>query len=55
MKLLNKLLPSSKLNQDIHIHYNKLDNIEPISLRELSLIKPIKINLLNFIPIKKSI
>ena len=42
MKILNKLLPSSKLNRDIKIHYNKIDNLEPISLRELSLIRPIK-------------
>jgi len=53
MKLLNKLLPSSKLNQDIHIHYNKLDNIEPISLRELSLIKPIKNQLIKLYTNKK--
>ena len=53
MKLLNKLLPSSKLNQDIHIHYNKLDNLEPVSLRELSLIKPIKNQLIKLYKNKK--
>ena len=45
MKLLHKLLPSSKLKQDIPIQYNKLDNLEPIPLGELSIIKPIKTKL----------
>lgn len=42
MKLLNKLLPSFKVNQDVQIDYNKVDNLKPISIREISLIRPIK-------------
>ena len=42
MKLLNRLLPSYKLNEDIEIEYNKIDSIAPLNLSELSLISPIK-------------
>ena len=47
MKFLNKILPSFKLRQDIPIQYNKLDDLEPIPLGELSLISPIKKKILH--------
>ena len=42
MKLWNKILPSSKLHQDVKIDYNRVDSIQPLNLSELSLIAPIK-------------
>jgi len=42
MKLLNRLLPSYKLDKDVMIEYNKHEDIKPLNLSELSLIAPIK-------------
>jgi len=53
MKFLNKILPSFKLKQDIPIQYNKLDDLEPIPLGELSIIKPIKTKLSQLFTNKK--
>lgn len=42
IKIFNKILPSSKLKNDIHIQYNKIDSMKPISLLGMSLISPIR-------------
>ena len=41
-KLLNKILPSSKLKKDVQFSYNKIEGIKPISIKGMSLITPMK-------------
>jgi len=48
MKFLNKFRQSSKLSKDIDFIYNSIDNLKPISIQYISLIAPIKKNILNF-------
>lgn len=45
-KILNYLLPSSKLNIDATFNYNTFSTIKPIQINELSLIAPIKKSIL---------
>lgn len=40
--LIYKILPSSEVNTDVTFKYNKHENIQPILINELVLIKPIK-------------
>jgi hypothetical protein len=42
MNLLNKLLPSKAIGEDIDIKFNSIASIKPILLNELTLITPIK-------------
>lgn len=42
MKLLQKIMPSSKLGNDININYNSLDTIKPIDISDISLIQSMK-------------
>jgi len=41
------VLPSSKINEDVSISYNSCGNLKPIRLNDLSVISPIKKELLN--------
>jgi len=55
LKFINKFLPSSKFKIDPFVNFNKLDMIQPISLSDLSLIKPIQKKILGLIDTDENI
>jgi hypothetical protein len=47
MSFLYRFLPSSKINKDVDFHYNKLDALKPLNIKNISLIAPIKKKILS--------